>query len=71
MVPSHILDQLPFKCSEGLALALAAPDDGAVMLIQWCNKTFTRLMGYAMAHVIDQRGSVLVGPDTEHRATAF
>lgn len=53
------------KCTEGLALALASDEDGAVMYLQWCNKAFTKITGYEPEEVIGQRGTVLIGPSMD------
>ncbi|WP_299740762.1 EAL domain-containing protein [uncultured Roseobacter sp.] len=65
MIPAQIFNQINDKCTEGLALALASNDDGAVMEFQWCNKAFTKIIGYEAAEVVGQRGTILVGPDLE------
>lgn len=65
MIPAQIVDQITDKCSEGLALSLASKDDGAVMEFRWCNKAFAKITGYTASEVIGQRGSILIGPDTE------
>ncbi|MEM9583020.1 MAG: EAL domain-containing protein [Pseudomonadota bacterium] len=65
MIPAQILNQINDKCTEGLALALASNDDGAVMVFQWCNKAFTRITGYEEAEALGQRGTILIGPDLE------
>ena len=65
MIPAQILNQINDKCTEGLALALASNDDGAVMELQWCNKAFTKVTGYEAAEAIGQRGTILIGRDLE------
>ncbi|AZQ66702.1 EAL domain-containing protein [Silicimonas algicola] len=65
MVPAQILDQIPEKCVEGLALALASDADGAVMELQWCNKAFTQITGYEPSEVVGKRGTILIGPNVE------
>ena len=65
MIPAQIFNQINDKCTEGLALALASSDDGAVMEFQWCNKAFTRISGYEADEAIGQRGTILIGPDLE------
>ncbi|WP_136439339.1 EAL domain-containing protein [Pacificoceanicola onchidii] len=65
VVPEELLEALPQKCSEGLMLAMASDDDGAVMVIQWCNKAFCSIMGYTCEEAIGQRGTILIGADTE------
>lgn len=65
MVPARIINQINDKCTEGLALALASKDDGAVMIFQWCNKAFTKITGFDEDQVIGQRGTILIGPDME------
>ena len=65
MIPEQIFDQINDKCTEGLALALASSDDGAVMEFQWCNKAFTKITGYEAEEAIGQRGTILIGPDLE------
>lgn len=65
MVPSHILQQIPQKCTEGLVLALANDDDGAVMIVKWCNRSFSRMTGYTASEAVGQRGTILVGPNTD------
>lgn len=64
-IPPHILNQVSDKCVEGLALALASDDDGAVMYLQWCNSTFTQITGYEREEVIGARGTLLIGASTE------
>ena len=71
MVPAAILDQISDKCTEGLALALASPDDGAIMELQWCNKPFTKVTGYTSDEALGQRGTILIGPDLEHGVHLF
>ncbi len=61
LIPSQILDQITDKTCEGLALALASDDDGAVMYLQWCNKAFTKITGYQAKEVIGKRGTILIG----------
>lgn len=61
MIPAQIFDQIIDKCSEGLALALAHDEDGAIMELQWCNKAFTRITGYELAEVLGKRGTILIG----------
>ncbi|WP_424987230.1 EAL domain-containing protein [Microbulbifer sp. S227A] len=63
VIPAQIYDQINDKCTEGLALALASNEDGAIMEFQWCNKAFTKITGYAVSEVIGQRGTILIGPD--------
>ncbi|MDJ0826793.1 MAG: EAL domain-containing protein [Rhodobacter sp.] len=65
MVPPQIFNQINDKCTEGLALALASDDDGAVMELRWCNKAFTRITGYDASEAVGQRGTILIGPDLE------
>lgn len=65
MIPSQILDQVPTKCTVGFVLALASNDDGAIMEVQWCNKAFTKITGYEFADAVGQRGTILIGEDTE------
>lgn len=65
MIPKHIFDEVPNRCAEGLVLALASENDGAVMEVKWCNKAFTRITGYEPAEAIGQRGTILIGQDTE------
>ncbi len=65
MIPRRIFDQIADKCTEGLALALARDDDGAVMELQWCNKAFTKITGHASSEVIGQRGTILIGSNME------
>jgi len=65
MVPQNILDQVHCKSVEGLALALASDDDGAVMVFHWCNKAFCNITGYGQAQVLGERGTILIGSDTE------
>ncbi|MCH2165706.1 MAG: EAL domain-containing protein [Marinovum sp.] len=71
MVPATILDQISERSTEGLALALASPDDGAVMEIKWCNKAFSKITGHMFEEVLGQRGTVLIGPDLEHGVHLF
>lgn len=63
MIPTQILNQVNDRCTEGLALALASNDDGAVMELQWCNNAFTRITGYEAAEAMGQRGTILIGQD--------
>jgi diguanylate cyclase (GGDEF)-like protein/PAS domain S-box-containing protein len=65
MIPAQIRDQINDKCTEGLALALACDDDGAVMELRWCNKAFTKITGYESAEILGQRGTILIGPNME------
>ncbi len=65
MIPAQIFNQINDKCTEGLALALASSDDGAVMEFQWCNKAFTRITGYQEDEARGQRGTILIGADME------
>lgn len=65
MIPTQIFNQVPDKCVEALVLAHASETDGAVMVLQWCNKAFTKITGYEAADVIGQRGTILIGQDTE------
>lgn len=61
MIPAQIFDQIGDKCTEGLALALASDEDGAIMELQWCNKAFTRITGYDIPDILGQRGTILIG----------
>lgn len=63
MVPKQISDQISDKCTEGLALALACDDDGAIMTFQWCNAAFLKITGYTYDEVEGQRGTILIGPN--------
>lgn len=63
MIPAQILNQVNERCTEGLALALASNDDGAVMEIQWCNKAFSHITGYDVEEAVGQRGTILIGKD--------
>jgi diguanylate cyclase (GGDEF)-like protein/PAS domain S-box-containing protein len=63
VIPAIIFDQIGDNCAEGLALALASSDDGAVMEVQWCNNAFCSMTGYESEHVIGQRGTILIGTD--------
>ncbi len=65
VIPAQIFNQINDKCTEGLALALASNDDGAVMEFQWCNKAFSKITGYDADEVLGQRGTILIGPDLE------
>lgn len=65
MIPAQIFSQINDKCTEGLALALASNDDGAVMEFQWCNKAFSKITGHAVSEVVGQRGTILIGSDLE------
>ncbi len=65
MIPKQIFEQIPDRCAEGIVLALASEDDGAVMVLQWCNKAFSKITGYEFGEVIGQRGTILIGKDTE------
>lgn len=64
-VPTSLLDQLPLRCSEGLGLALADDDDGAVMIFHWCNKAFSDTTGYSADDIVGCRGTILIGKDME------
>lgn len=68
MISSRILEQLPFKCEEGLGLALASDDDGAVMVFHWCNKPFFQVIGLDETDVIGQRATIFVGPEMDQGA---
>ncbi len=68
MVPTQILEQVPSKCSEGLALGLASDEDGASLVLHWCNRAFSRITGYSAQDAIGQRGTILIGPDTTQGA---
>ncbi len=68
MISSRLLEQVPSKCEEGLGLALASDDDGAVMVFHWCNKPFFQVMGFDKADVIGQRATIFVGPDMDQSA---
>ena len=63
MIPAQILNQVNERSTEGLALALASNDDGAVMEFQWCNNAFSRITGYDAAEAVGQRGTILIGKD--------
>lgn len=63
MVPAQILNQVNERCTEGLALALASGDDGAVMEVRWCNKAFSQITGYDAKEAVGQRGTILIGKD--------
>ena len=65
MIPTQIFDQIADKSTEGLALALASNDDGAVMELQWCNKAFTKITGYELTEIVGHRGTILIGPHME------
>jgi diguanylate cyclase (GGDEF)-like protein/PAS domain S-box-containing protein len=65
VVPAQIFSQIEDKCTEGLVLALASADDGAVMTVQWCNKAFTTITGHDASEVLGQRGTILIGKDLE------
>lgn len=65
VIPAEIFNQINEKCTEGLSLALASNDDGAVMELQWCNKAFTKITGYPASEALGQRGTILIGPDVE------
>lgn len=64
-VPAEVLGQVPLKCSEGLALAHADQEDGAIMVFRWCNKRFGQITGYENSEAIGQRGTILIGSDME------
>ncbi len=64
-IPDSLFQQLPTKCSEGLGLALADEEDGAVMVFRWCNKVFCETTGYSFDDVIGRRGTILIGRDME------
>lgn len=64
-VPTHVLEQVPLRSSEGLALALADEEDGAIMVFQWCNRRFGEITGFESNETIGQRGTILIGPDME------
>ena len=63
MIPAQILNQANERCTEGLVLALASNDDGAVMEIQWCNNAFSQITGYDVEEAVGQRGTILIGKD--------
>ncbi|WP_299656315.1 EAL domain-containing protein [uncultured Tateyamaria sp.] len=65
MIPPEIFNQIEDKCTEGLALARASADDGAVMELQWCNKAFVNVTGYSAEEALGQRGTILIGADLE------
>ena len=65
MIPDQIFSQIPGKCAAGVVLALASDDDGAVMEVKWCNKAFTTITGYEASEAVGQRGTILIGQDTE------
>ena len=46
-------------------LALASPDDGAIMELHWCNSAFTRVFGYSEAEALGQRGTIMIGADMD------
>lgn len=66
MVPAAIRNQISDKRTEGLALAMAAPEDGAIMQLRWCNRAFTKVTGYSSSEALGQRGTILIGADLEH-----
>jgi len=70
-VPQEIVAQIPLKCQEGVALSLASDADGAVMVFKWCNNAFTTITGHAEDEVIGQRGTILIGKDTEQGKHLF
>lgn len=61
VIPSGIVNQIAEKATEGLVLALASREDGAVMRVKWCNQMFCRITGYSRTEVVGQRGTVLIG----------
>lgn len=65
VIPAQIFDQAHLKSTEGLALALASSEDGAVMELQWCNKAFTRISGYEFDEIKGRRGTILIGRDMD------
>ncbi|MGX9357380.1 EAL domain-containing protein [Roseobacteraceae bacterium S113] len=67
MIPSAIFEQIPERSVEGLVLARADRDDGAVMYVQWCNRAYSKITGFLPDDIVGRRGSVLVGPDLEPR----
>ncbi len=71
MIPAQIFDQISDKCTEGLALALASDEDGAIMELQWCNRAFSKITGYGSEDVVGQRGTLLIGADTEQDKHLF
>lgn len=71
VIPTQIFSQINEKCSEGLALALASKDDGAVIEFMWCNKAFSKITGSDTSEVIGQRGAILIGPDLEQGIHLF
>ncbi|QJF51955.1 putative bifunctional diguanylate cyclase/phosphodiesterase [Roseobacter ponti] len=71
MIPAQIFNQIKDKCTEGLVLALASEDDGAVMEVRWCNRAFTGITGYDFSEALGQRGTVLIGPDLEQGVHLF
>lgn len=64
-VPVEVIEQVPLRSSEGLALALADENDGAVMIFRWCNRRFCEITGYETNEAIGQRGTILIGADTD------
>ena len=65
MIPAEIQNQVSDKSTEGLALALADDKDGAVMVLKWCNKAFSKISGFACDEVVGQRATILIGQDME------
>ncbi len=65
MISFRLLEQVPSKCEEGLGLALASDDDGAVMVFHWCNRPFLQVMGFEEADVIGHRATIFVSPDMD------
>lgn len=63
MIPARIFDQILEKSTEGLALASAPYEDGAMVTIEWCNNAFTMITGYDVTEIVGQRASILVGPN--------
>ena len=68
MIDPVLFRRLAEQSREGIAIARADPDDGAVMHFLWCNRAFTRLTGYSQAGLAGCPGSVLAGPSLDQGA---
>ncbi|MFK7765078.1 MAG: EAL domain-containing protein [Roseobacter sp.] len=65
MIPPEVFNQIDDKRTEGLALASACADDGAVMEMRWCNAAFYKITGFNASETLGQRGTILIGADVE------
>ena len=67
-IPEDIKREFRAKNAQGLALALASREDGAVMELKWCNPTFSNITGLEFEEILGQRGTILIGNDMEQDA---